>query len=245
MTTDPKRDSIIARLRKLAAMTTERGASEAEATRAAELLAKMMSEHNIGRDEIQLKLDAQGCITDGLAMMEASYAEWKGLPGAISALFECRAFFDRKMEDPLDLGELQPIIYLQFFGFPADVIAATALLGICVTAVNTESSAWKPTVGTRRTNARVQDFRLGMIHRLTQRIQELAKPPVQATGTGLIVLKNQLVRDAMRQAHPDLGHAGAGLRPRDAASYAAGQSAGDRISIARHHLTGQRQLPGR
>lgn len=223
------RDSIIARARKLSAMTIANGCSEAEANRAAELLAKLMAEHNLSQDETSVRDESLHCETHTITAIADSAADWKSARIAINQLFGTKSFTRRDTSDVLGLGFAVNVVYIKFFGLPADAVAALSMAEIVQSAINTEAIAWSKQA---RTTAqyKLRSFRLGMSDRLAERINEL-RPIVNAnTGTALMVLKDQLVTKQFAKHFGKLRNS-RGISAADANAYAAGQQRANSVSL--------------
>lgn len=221
------RETIIERVRKLRKMTETAGATEAEAQTAIGLIAKLMAEYGLTESETQLRADAQGCLTDYLIIMQARIDEWRPLAATIAKLYPTVTYGSRVTEDILDLGMPESAYHVKFFGFPADVAAAVSTMGICVMAATTESAGMKGQ--TKRLS-----FRIGMVERLVERIKAItAQRPTAATGTGLMVIKDQLVKQEFAKHGPKLYSARAGRATQiDPAARASGRAAGDRVDLS-------------
>lgn len=222
------RDAIIARIQKLRKMTETAGATEAEAQTAIAMIAKLMAQHGLTETETQLKADAEGMITDYIILWQTGVDEWSMLPAAIGKLYHTRPYYQRGTEDILEIGQMTSCTYVKFFGYPIDVAAACATMQLCATAVNVESCAFKGRAIDK------YSFRKGMIDRLRERIQEITtqRDATAPTGTGLMVLKNQLVREEFARVGPRLGNTHICDRAVNASAVAAGRAAGERVDLA-------------
>lgn len=181
-----KREKIAAQIRALRAKTVDNGCTEAEAMAAAEMLARLLEKHNMTVDEAELREspfqehrevhdDLVGArlwkIADGIAHM-TGVRYWTGRVG-----------------DPPSIS---------FFGFDHEVEIAVYLLEICQRAMTYELDR---TVAQNRLLTPVRARRLtaafldGMADRLRQRLRALK--PAEPVGTGLIVLRNELIEEAM------------------------------------------------
>jgi hypothetical protein len=225
---DTRRLAIIAKIRKLSGITTDRGASEAEANYAAQRVAALVAEHDVSATELSVRADASACITDEFTELNAA-DDWLPCATLIARVYGCRVWMCTEMDDPFDLGLPMRVRRIRYFGCPVDVAACVATTAIIYTGLQTESAAFK---GDRAS------FRLGMSHRLQARLGELwdrkrreyAGAP---TGSALIVLKDQLVTEEYAKLNMRLSsHRTAGRgRPVNSAAFAAGQAAGARAQI--------------
>lgn len=226
--TDPNRDAIISRIQKLRKMTEANGASENEAQTAISMIAKLMADYGIHETETQLRADAQGMITDYIILWQTAIDEWNLLPTAISKLYHTKPYYQRGAEDILEIGEMTSCTYIKFFGYPIDVAASVATMQLCATATNVESMAF------RGKPIDKYSFRLGMITRLRERIQEITtqRDAAAPTGTGLMVIKDALVREEFARVGPRLGRTDIRNRTVNQSAMAAGRAAGNRVDLA-------------
>lgn len=216
----PEREKIAAKIRALRAKTVENGCTEAEALSAAEMLAKLLAQYNMTLDEADLRDspfaeahhvqdDYVGeklwVVADGIAYLTGAHY-WSARPG-----------FAPK---------------ITFFGFDHEVEVARYLLEICAHAMTGEvEKTWKRmrcfTEAKRRRAAR--PFIDGMSGRLRERLRAM-KPPAP-TGKGLIVLHDQLIAQAMKDAGKATTQ-GRGKPDLDAfLGYNDGRSAADRVAL--------------
>lgn len=232
--TPAQREDLVSKLRKLAKLTTTNGCTEGEAHAAAAKLASLMAEHNIAQDELSIRADANGCITDEFITLSRSRADWFDCLGAIGKLFQCRVWSSNRYDpDYLGLGlGGEHIMAVKFFGFEVDVVAALAMTLIITTALDHETKLWRKAKGKDQPKANTFAFRAGMIHGLSARLGELhmANQPV-ATGTGLLVLKNQLVNDEFAKLGLSLRSTAARTRSVDGAAYRDGQAAAQGVKL--------------
>lgn len=229
--TSPNRDSIIEKLRKLAAFTTANGCTEAEAQLAAAKIAALMAEHNIDQSEFTIRRDAKHCITDAYIEIDSKLGDWTDCCVAIGKLFTTRVWWAAEYEDILGLGIPTSIIKMNYFGLPADVAASIAMSQVICIAVNTESAAWlkQRHKGEKRDG---RSFRYGMCQRFNERLRAMiVQAPAPATGTSLIVLKSQLVTEEFAKLNLNLGHGRGRSVKLDPGAVAAGRSAADRVDL--------------
>lgn len=243
-----EREKIIAKIRKLAAMTKANGASESEALKAADMLAKLMAEHHVADTELSLKRDARGCLMGEFRVIDKAKRgvrpNWQKCGARVASLFSCQTYLSSSEEDILGLGFTVPIQIRKFYGFPEDVEAATVLMTIIHTALISASEKQKK----REQN----DFELGFVDRINVRLQEMIdrKTAAKPTGTSLIVLKDQLVTEEyakyLRANDIWLGYGARYGEGRNNAAYAAGSAAGSRVDLGGTKLAGgYKQLTSR
>jgi hypothetical protein len=179
----------------------------------------------------------------------------------VADLFHCKPWFEESFEDVLGLGIPTRSISIKFFGFKLDVAAAIAMTEIIAVSIQTELVKFQESF--RQANPRptakrkladwtgdyklkTESFRAGMRDRLNQRLKELLPPPVETTGRGLMVLKNQLVTDEWAKSNltPKNLRSSRQMTAADGAAYAHGQSAGSRVDLGtgRAVANNQRQI---
>jgi len=226
MTTETDRQSIISRCKKFAAMTTERGAGEAEAKIAASKLAALMSEYNITRTELEIRADASNCIRESYNELRSTRSDWTSVSLPISKLFSCKVWLEESFEDILEIGEPMTIQKIMYFGLETDVFASLAMTSIVHTAIINETDRFKG-----KGRLAKSSFRAGIIEGLSTRIRELIATVPQASGKGLIVLKDQLVTDAFAKLNLRLRTVSARHRKIDSGAYASGKSAASGVDL--------------
>lgn len=246
-TDDSRRDAIIAKIQKLRAMTIEAGASEAEAAMAAKTIAKLMLEWDITQDEASIRREAARCLRDHFHVMASSPTEYRLCSMAIEELFSVRLWYTKVQEDFLGLGRPQSMVRVNFFGLPADVAAAVSLMEIIQLSLLSESVAAGK--GKRRSQDKdrfLESFRFGMARRIKDRIHDLIPAPTLSTGTGLMVLKDQLVTEEFAKLGLNLSVKGAGPKKAlDLLGYAKGREAGNRLDLGQAKVgTGLKALTG-
>lgn len=248
-TTRASRDSLIDRIRKLSAFTTDRGCSEAEALSAAAKIAELMALHDINETDLSLRAEASSCLTDEFIELNSRAGDWSSVASSIARYTHTRVWQTTSYEDPLDSGHPMPITHIRFFGTPLDVAAALALTSICYSAIVITSIRFNASERrSRKRDSARSDFRMGMAARLTQRLQDMIAERDAAlrnkpTGTSLIILKDQLVTEEFAKLNLNLnrGHRYSHANHSDA--YRTGYAAGSHVDLgARTRLTGQRKL---
>jgi hypothetical protein len=182
-----ERDKIAAKIRALLAKTVENGCTEDEALSAARMAAALLEKHNMTMDETQLRENPMKREASRVSEIVGDRL-WK-VAKAISALTGARYW-----QSP---SGVYPVT-ITFFGFEHEVQVSQYVLEICTRA--TEQAAKRVErdnvllVKRKRVQMRIA-FVDGMLDRLAQRIQAMV-PPV-AAGTGLVVLRDQLIDKAL------------------------------------------------
>lgn len=178
------RDAISRRIRALRAKTVENGCTEAEALAAAELLADLLAKYNITLDEAELR-------EQPFAHHRETHSDWVGdrlwkVAAAVSELTGAR-YWAQAPGMPVSID---------FFGFEHEVEVARYMLEICANAMRRAVELMRAEVFPRSLKRHVVlPYLDGMADRLAQRIRAMI-PPTPA-GTGLVVLRNALIDQAM------------------------------------------------
>jgi hypothetical protein len=218
-----KREALLARLRALKAMTVANGCTEAEALVAAEKLAKLLADHNVTLDEAEIRASPFERHTNRHAG-EVGQRLWKVARG-IAVLTNTRWWTSGPGVHPVEIG---------FFGFDHEVAVAKYLLDVCAGAMRRaerEMHANLALLRPVRRELKICPFLDGMADRLGERIAAM-KPPAPA-GTGLVVLRGQLV-DA------EAAKIGLNIKTRETLGsrtheddYRAGRRAADQVALNR------------
>lgn len=216
------KDRIAARIRALRAKTTENGCTEEEAAAAAAMVASLLAKYNMTAEEADVR---ENGFAREQVVVDDPVGErlWKIADG-IAHMIDVRYWASRPGEQPS----------VTFFGFDHEVEIAVYLLDICRNAMTTKQAEeefkgrlHRPSVRRRNVGA----FLDGMADRLRERIRAL-KPEVP-TGTGLVVLRNQLIDAEMENEGIKLDSSSARASRDLEAGYADGQRAGDAVALNR------------
>jgi hypothetical protein len=216
-----EREKIAARCRALAAKTVANGCTEAEALSAAAMLARMLADHNLTFDEVQMRESPFGRHTE---RHDDAVGErlWKVADG-IATLTGAVYWKSRAGVYPFEIS---------FFGFDHEVDVARYLLEICARAMRQEHAKLRRDWGLLNASAqrrKILPFLDGMADRLRERLAAM-KPPAP-TGKGLVVLRGALIKQGLDLAGIKLDEARA--RPsRDAdETYLDGRRAAERVGL--------------
>jgi len=220
---DEAKEKLFARIRHLAAMTVANGCSESEAATAAGMLADLLRKHNLTKDEAALREDP--FVRHREQHMDAvGQRLWKVADGA-AHLTGCRYWVDRQHKGTA--GEV-----INFFGFDHEVEVAKYMLAICAHAMRSERDRLHRLHLIRSEAARrgiIVPFLDGMADGLRRRLR--AMKPTTPPGKGLIVLHDQLVEQAMKDAGHELGK-GDTRKSRDfAPAYVDGLRAAEAVAL--------------
>ena len=182
-----EREKIAAKIRALRAKTIDNGCTEDEAIAAAAKVAEMLERYNLSLDEVEMRASP---FKRHKELHEDPVGErlWKPAQ-AVAALTGTTTWISGPGVWPVEIS---------FFGFAHEVEIATYLLEVCAGAMRREPEPRLRAVRhlpPARQRRRVGPFLDGMADRLHSRIIALKPPPL--TGTGLLVLRGQLITQAM------------------------------------------------
>lgn len=216
-----EREKIAARIRALLAKTVENGCTEDEAVAAAALAAKLLEKYNLTLDEVEMRrspFERHSERHDD----EVGSRLWK-VAAAIAHLTDTQTWSSAKGVFPFEIS---------FFGLDHEVQIAKYLLAICAHAMRSEQArlhARYVLLRPERRRQKIGPFLDGMADSLHRRIHDLKAP--RPTGTGLVVLKDQLITEEMAKAGIKLDQMRM-RRSRDfAEEYRSGVAAGERVSL--------------
>lgn len=232
------RESIKSKISKLLNMTEEHGASESEAMVAASMAAKLMSEHDIQLSELVIKNSKSikgGCNFKAYGTTRLG----QGFSNSIGEFCDCKVWRD------CNEG------VLVYFGLPHDVEIANFLFDMLSNTVSVEIDKYKnsQTFKTQKfagTNGKtlVNSFICGIESRIREKLQTLIQEKKNAmsaaTGTGLVVMKNQVVNKDFAELNMKLRTSHAKRVVRSSSAYSAGESAGNNVNII-SGITGKAQ----
>lgn len=208
------RDKILDRIKKLLALSGN-NPNEHEAASALGAALRMMAKHNVDHkelevEELQAGLGIETVILAGGPNFQKEVALWYStLVIGVAEALDCRASLRRIHVN----GKFK--IATAVTGYREDAVVADWLVGylyfqinrLCETAWVEEAESIRRYRGrapwaSERTRMKNQ-YRLGMTIRVVERAKELyrvSQESVASTGTGLAVLKDQVIR----QTHPEL-----------------------------------------
>jgi hypothetical protein len=238
--TSEKTASVIAKIRALRTKAEDGGATEAEAMECAAMAARLMSANDLTEADIHDEIEAG---TGGAARENVAQATKKPDPAVqyaangIAALTETKIYYNVLRGRRGAIVETVPVVV----GLEADREFALYLIELVRGAAIRE---WKGAMVThgyssRDANAR-NSFKIGVGVRLSERMKELSadrRAARTSAGTGLIVLKDQLIAQAI--ADVKMKTPTQRRKTVDGAAYNAGRAAGDRIGIGRPMGAGQ------
>lgn len=222
------RDRIRDRLRRLMSMTTENGASEAEALAASEMAARLMAEHNLTYRTVE-EIDAENFRDDKRPWFRGGKGRRKSapippiarcLPG-ICKLCSVEHHFDTWTGD------------LTFFGAPCDTDVAHYLTTILSRAMEREWQRHRRQVPAAVARRQRASFFTAVSVRIAIRLNEMTKQSWQANGTGLVPIKDALLKDRYAAVHGDTSFRDLKLNQQNTAGLAAGWRAGGDVALSK------------
>jgi len=190
------RTELIKKIRNLRARASDEASSQAEANAAASRAAKLILEHEIGEDELRAMGTsgvAEGVHNDGRRRMHPTMDE---VAGAIGRLTECK---------PLIRGGGANL----WVGEPGDVEFALYLSEVIQGA---SERAWKTHLkitrrysSPRNRKSYLMGFGFGVSGVLKKLAAERrAKRPATATGTSIVILKDQIINSYLDEQFGDI-----------------------------------------
>lgn len=198
---DSNRDKIIAKIVALLAKTVANGATEAEAMSAAEKATELMALYQLEETELSVREDAQQYKfrRELFTGMYEPYVIWTIV--AISRLTDTRAHYTEWFDNEWTKDRKGKVTFgkvlkraVSFFGTDRDTEIAHYYARIVANALCAGADTYLANGGDGRS---LKSYMLGMCSSMSSRLLGMVKlknaPTTDKTGTGLIVLKNQLV----------------------------------------------------
>ncbi len=221
------------RIAALAEKTTDRGCSEAEAMTAIAMVGKLLTQYNLTMNEV--------------LMRDETYLTKKIDTGRIqrhpvdSCIVMVSEFCQTRLWTTLKKFPKKSRFY-HIFGTESDVDMTIYLAEMLKGAINQELNAFKLSPDYRLSGKHGKTvshaFSRGMVSRINSRLRELMeanKNEVKiSTGTSLIVLKGQLLKENFEKLNMRLRKAvSTTTKIQDSYAYAKGQEAGSRVNLSR------------
>ena len=212
------RKKMLERVRAILAKTMDNGCTEGEAMAALEKARELMAAYDIS----EVELGEQGEREAALISQDTTddpYLIKRRLLWAVARFTRCRSWYNTG------------IGYTAFCGLESDVAFANWLLDTLAAFVLRElkaHQAQRRAQGMRCPRIVSSSFVRGCAHRIGERLRELTPPdPVNAAGNALMVSRNALIEQALKDAFIKIRSVSPGRRRVDGASYGAGKAAGD------------------
>jgi hypothetical protein len=238
MTAKSERERIAAIIRALRAKTVENGCTEGEALAAAAKVAELLAEYNMSADEAELRASPFDGQTHSVPDDDVGTRLWKPAT-AIAELVGARYWTTAPGVHPVEHT---------YFGFDHEVEIAGYLLEICERAMRSAEARMQRSLALFRPARRrmqIIPFLDGMADRLRERILAM-KPPVPA-GTGLVLVRKDLIDAAMKARGINLRTTAGRSSRSDEETYRQGRRAAEDVALNPGLRTAQdaRRLGGR
>jgi len=220
-------DDIKQKILGLMAKTISNGCTEEEAMAASKKVQEMLNKYQLSLSDIKLK--ESKCITGeyDTKLRAQSPVQW-----CIAAV----GYFTDTIPWSSYHGD---IIFYKFFGLEHDVLIAEYVTKICDWAIIYEGEDFKGheaySLTPKGARSKVlRDFRTAMAYRIAKRLREMknAQNSMNAsTGRDLVVVKGAIISEEFAKLNMRLKTGKSKYEFTNAAAYAAGTAAGDRLSI--------------
>jgi hypothetical protein len=186
--------SILKKIRALRARAADSASTEAEAAMAARLAAKLLEDHNITLTDVEVKAEGVGKQT------------WdSGLRDRPSEIYACKG-----IEALCGVKTWRTDGVVHILGAPADVETALYFMDLvrgamrrCWASFQRSDDFGLIQARTGKTTQSIgHGFRIGVAGRLGERMTEMANEAKRArasTGTALVVVKDQLINEWLRE----------------------------------------------
>ena len=238
-------DKVKTRIRALAARTVDRGCSEAEALAAAQKIGELLEVYGLTMSEVELRQET--CVQRQTIVTGPRLQAIGGIFLSVIDLTETKGWTAGRG-------------VFVFYGLEPDVLMADYLLHLIGHAIDHEEARYRAGDAYQRSRAapqnRLRSFRYGFAERVSKRIGELAahrraaaeaaRMPT-ATGTALVVVKQQIIDEGFGALGIRLRTSYTTRTVRDGAAYRKGMEAGGRVNLERPvgAAAGGRALAGR
>jgi len=219
-------------------MVPENGATEAEAMVALDLAAKLMEKHGITEDELNKAEFERDMSRQSFDKENKHRDPAVKLCGVIIARFCEVEFWFTTQVDNRNKVERE---WANFFGFNGDVEMASFLVKLVSKSMERSWQEYLKAGEYNREITRHQlywSFRHGFADRINAKLREIIdarQPKSEATGTDLIALKDQLVKQAQKEMFPslDLKDSRKSSTSVNPGAYTDGMIEGDKVNLNR------------
>ena len=234
---------VIETIHHLTNVTTKRGATEGEAWVAARKIGELLKIYNLSMDRVFL--GETKCVTLKVETEGYSRRPIDSCVVAIAEYCDCRVWFDHQYNRAT--GKRLNSVYC-FFGLPTDTEMAKYLYTIIREAIETETEDFKqtdtylyPSRNTRRYRKTLTtNFQRAMAHRISARLTEMTQERqveesvnIPGTGTSLVLVKLDKVKDEFEELNLHLKRCASAGSRYDHDAREAGREAGDRVNFNR------------
>lgn len=223
-------EDIKAKILALMSKTLENGCTEAEAMMASKKVQEMLNKYQLSLSDIKIR--ESKCTTGSYDTQLRAAAPTQHCVYGISKFTDTKAWLHT---DVMQNGR----IFYKFFGLEHDVLIAEYITKLCDWAIIYDGEDFKSseTYSITPKNKRSKvllDFRIAMAQRIGAKLLEM-KTSQEARnasdGRSLVVVKGAVVTEEYAKLGLRLRSAKMGHQFSNAAAYAAGTAAGDRLNI--------------
>ena len=232
MTQTTELEKVKARIRALAARTTDRGCSEAEALAAAQKVGELLEVYGLTMSAIELRQEA--CVQREIIITGPRVQAVGAVFLSIIRLTETKGWTAGRGN-------------FNIFGLEPDVMMGEYLLHLVAGAIDREEAAFRASAAYHASRltpqSRLRSFRYGFAERVADRLDEIADHRTAAVaaagrgaaapGTALVVAKEKRITTAFRDLGIRLVSRTTTRRVRDGTAYRHGKEAGGRVGLDR------------
>lgn len=222
------RTALLARIRAIAARTTDNGCTEAEAMSAATILAKLLAEHGMSMSDAEIGEEL--CKTEYLDTGRKAAHEVRFSVVAIADLCDCKCWGEQR-------NGTRNIVY---FGLPGDVESAVYLTSVIRASMDAELLGYmrrSAELGSKVSRHDGHSFLMGMATRVSSRLGQMKGSERQhvasTTGRDLVAVKTSVVSKQFAALGMKLGGSRRSSYSPNRNAFGAGQAAGDRVGLHR------------
>lgn len=182
----------ITTIKNLLNKNIQNGATEDEAMQAIALAQKLMSKYSLSMDDLKNENISVDDFVWG--SMDSHDAPKKGNTFKNLVAQSIAMFTETKVVNMnVDKGKF----VVSFYGYRVDVELAVYMHNICMAAYESEWAKHKSLYGQTKGTKKI--FGIGMAERIEERIVSMMPPKTKTTGTDIIVLKNQIVKNMFEE----------------------------------------------
>lgn len=228
-------------VRKIQALLNTNGCSEHEATERMRKARELMDKHYLTMSDIEIQQEE--VVKESFDRPEVkAIATVDGALYGIAEYCGVKHWYTTRQERDLFSGEIIERRLITFLGLKQDVDMSYWLYEMIGNVIETESEDYIDNNLFKLTTAKLRKdaayaFEVAMAHRINGRLKEMAEAmnasAKTATGTALMVIKNQLVDEAYAKLNLNLRYSTNRTKVKDGLAVAAGLAAGDNVNLQR------------
>lgn len=223
-------ESVLNKINALLNKTIENGATEAEAASALAMAQRLMTQHMIEAHQLAEHAKDKTCKQITIPMFKTPY-DTKALNGYISDAFDCKCWWQDRTRT------------VHFFGFGEDARLAAYFYNYLNNVIVNDAYRFHHSREYRRQRATgyhgktiLASFRKGMIIRLCERLEELKAERVsnvqKTTGTNLVVVKEDRVKEEFEGLNLKLRSVKSNLEFNSAEAFASGVEFANNVNMS-------------